>query len=532
MNIKRLQKIPLTSSLLVAACLLIICLLSIAWQFSALRHPRAWKTSEVPITFWSWRSENPAQAEVERAMHEAGAQTLFLHAGQIDCTNTTLQRIRPVTGTFPRRITLHLVYNGTRALLANFERLEPDRAATMISETYAKDAARAASDQAQVAGLQLDFDVPTRLLPRYAQMLRLVRAHLPPRARLSITGLPTWIDAPQIEEVLAAVDFWIPQCYGAGIPDQLQKAIPIASTPAIANTIARVRRLGHPFYAGIPAYGYALLYSQDGALVNLHGNLNPSRVALHPNFELVERRAFGAKTPDDDQVQSISEWRYVYRALSDDVVDGLAVHTNDYLVLDVPVAESFRAYVRAVREEAGESLLGICIFRLPVQDDATTLTIQQIAMALTDSPTLTETNLRLERGKDSSGGAANCPNCLNVMAVNSGTASALIGADAFVLTLRVPAGSVRGITSIDGFTSFETLCDTDEMGSPRPCGLSRANVVRLKTQAWMSGASAQTRINIAGELPDTLNTSVTMKTDEERTYRNDKSISITTGNQQ
>lgn len=463
-------------------------------------------------------------------MHEAGAQTLFLHAGQIDCTNATLQRIRFVTGAFPRHIALHLVYNGTRALLANFERLEPETAATMISETYAKDATRAASDQAQVAGLQLDFDVPTRLLPRYAQMLRLVRTHLPPRAKLSITGLPTWIDAPQIEEVLAAADFWIPQCYGAIIPDQLQKAIPIASAQTIANTITRVRRLGHPFYAGIPAYGYALLYSPDGALINLRGNLNPSRVALHPNFELLERRAFAPKATDDDQVQSTSEWHYVYRALDDDVVDGLAVHANDYLALDVPVAESFRAYARAVREGAGESLLGICIFRLPVQDDATTLTLQQIAAALTDAPASTETNVRLDRGKGSLGDGANCSNCLNVTAVNSGTASALFGTDAFVLTLRVPSGSVRGVTSIDGFTSFETLCDTDERSAPRPCGLSRANVVRLTAQAWMSGASAQTRINLAIELPDALNTSVTMQTDDGRTYRNDKSVSITTGN--
>lgn len=526
MNIKRHQKIPLTSSLLIAACLLIVSLLSIAWQFSVLR-PRTWKPSEVPVAFWSWRSGNPNQAEVERAMREAGAQTLFLHAGQFDCTNAVLQRIRPVTGAFPRTIALHLVYNGTRALLASFERLEPETTATMISETYAKDVIRAESDQAQVAGLQLDFDVPTRLLPRYAQILRFVRAHLPPGTKLSVTGLPTWIDAPQIEEVLAAVDFWIPQCYGAIIPDQLQKVIPIASSQTIAQTIAHVRRLGHPFYAGIPAYGYALLYTQSGALINLRGNLNPSRVALHPNFELVERRAFEAKRPGDDQVQSTSEWRYVYRAVSDDVVDGLAVHANDYLVLDVPATESFRAYARAVRDGAGESLLGICIFRLPVQDDTTTLTLRQIAAALTDSPTSAETNVRLERGKDSSGGGANY---LTVTAVNSGMASALIGVDAFVLTLRVPGGSVRGITSIDGFSSFETLCETDEISSPRPCGLSRANVVRLKAQAWMSGATAQVRINIAGELPDALNTSVTMQIDDGRIYRNDKSISFTTGN--
>ena len=518
----------MSSSFRIAACFLTVSLLSLAWCFQTTR-PKEWKPGEVPVAFWSWRAEAPDQSVVERAMQETHAHLLFLHAGQIDYTSRTLQRIRSLKGPFPCGATVHLVYNGTRSLLANFERLDPETMASIISDTYGEDVARARSDRSQVAGLQLDFDVPTRLLPLYAQILRRVRGHLAPQVKLSVTGLPTWIDSPQIKDVLEAADFWTPQCYGATIPDQLQKVIPIASAPSIRRTIARLRQLGYPFYAGLPAYGEALLYSPEGALINLRGDLDPARVARDPNFELIERRPYEAPTPGDDPSHCASEWRYVYRALNEGVLEGLAFRTGDYLVLDVPSAASLRAYVRAVREEAGSKLLGICIFRLPSHDDTTTLTLGEIAAALMDVTASTEANVRIDRVNERAGGGANCASCLNITAINSGTASALIGSDALTLTMRVPAGSVRGVSSLDGFTSFETLCEISETSAPHRCGLPRANVIRLKAQTLTPGATAQARIVVQDEMPKALDTIVTMRIEDGRTYQNEGSISITTG---
>src|SRR3989442_632191 len=87
----------------------IVMLGSIAWSIH--RKPRPWAVKDVPIAFWAWRNEAPAQFDVRNVMHKTQARTLFLRAGQIDYEPGNLSRIRSVTGSLPQGIELHLVYN-------------------------------------------------------------------------------------------------------------------------------------------------------------------------------------------------------------------------------------------------------------------------------------------------------------------------------------------------------------------------------------------------------------------------------------
>ena len=70
------------------------------------------------------------------------AKTLFLRAGQFDLDSGDIRRIRPVSGSLPSSVELHLVYNGTRKFLGEWDRLEPDAIARKISETYQTDLTR------------------------------------------------------------------------------------------------------------------------------------------------------------------------------------------------------------------------------------------------------------------------------------------------------------------------------------------------------------------------------------------------------
>ncbi len=92
--------------------------------------------------------------------------------------------------------------------------------------------------------------------------------------------------------MLGEVDFWAPQFYGAEIPATAERIIPIASPLEVARGVERARELGAPFYAGLAAYGQALVYDAGGRLVELRGDLDPARVASDANLELVGRRAF------------------------------------------------------------------------------------------------------------------------------------------------------------------------------------------------------------------------------------------------
>ncbi|MGH9840028.1 MAG: DUF3142 domain-containing protein [Blastocatellia bacterium] len=478
---------------------LLFCLLcGLPLLHAALSAPRTWAAAETPVAFWAWRAQAPTSDEIS----QTGATRLFLRAGQFDFARGEVRCIRAVEGRLPGAVETHLVYNATRDLLAGFETIEPPALAQTVAGIFAADLDRAALDGVCVAGLQLDLDVPTRLLPRYAAMLRLLRASLPQGLKLSITGLPTWMDSSHIGNLLDEVDFWTPQFYGWTIPDRIDKLVPISSPATVRQAVVKARELNRPFYAGLAAYGYAILYSPEGKLLEVRGDLDPALVAGHSQFELVESRPFDN--------QPAAEWRSVYRALGDAVIDGLVVRRGEQLMLDSPSSATLRAAARAVREEAGEQLLGISVFRLPGAGDPTTLTAAEIAAALADRETTLAAELKIERPPQKD------DNRLMIAATNTGTARARLGPGAMALELRIPPASLREISGLSGFAGVETLCD-----DARPCSLRRASLLRLKTNAWSPGASARANLIFSSAAPPA---QITVQADDGRSWQEQKEI--------
>lgn len=521
----------------------VVFLVWLGLRWRALDVPRVWAARDVPVAFWAWRTEAPTAQEVSRAASEAGARTLFLRAGQIHDEGGTLKRVRAVDGYFPRGIELHLVYNSTPKVLAEFERLDAVRLAGAIVEAFEQDRAVALVDGASVAGLQLDIDAPTRLLAHYARVVRAVRARLPAGTRLSVTGLPTWMESVALRELLAAVDFWIPQCYGATIPRKLEQAIAISSPRTVARAVARARAFGKPFYAGLSAYGYALLYDASGALVALRGDIDPTLIAQHASLQLVSRSSFesagqseAATEETTDGATAASEWRYVYRARGDALVDGLIIRAGDSLVLDVPNGATLRESARAVRLLAGDQLLGLCIFRLPGSDDPSTLSLAEVAAALADAAPASRVEVWAELSSDGQAQAktAATKKSVRLTATNSGNMSALFGADALTMEVRVPVGSVRAVRPGD-FGAVEALCDGMEKGASNegdrlePCAARRASVIRFRSSAWTTGARAAALVSFSEAPPSHLAARVVMRRDDGRAWAQDFEINVSGG---
>lgn len=497
---------------------------AVVWNATASR--RVWAPEETPIAFWTWHSHTPSQEAVSMAINNTAARTLFIRAGQIGYEGGELQRIRAVSGSFPKEIDVHLVYNATRSCLADFEKIDPSTLADVVAKAYAEDSRRAPGDNAHVAGVQLDFDVPTRLLSRYTRVLRALRALLPSDLKLSITGLPAWMDSSDLNETLDAADFWIPQFYGARIPERLDRAQPISSSTFVASAIARARRMNRPFYAGLAAYGYAIQYAPDGSLIALRGDLDPASVANNADFELISRGRFEQTlgTP------TASEWRYVYRARADSVVDGTSVHKGDSLMLDVPAAESLRASARAAREQGGDRLLGICLFRLPQQSDVTTLTMGEVAAALADrqpaSSFRIDVNVEPLDDKDLAGRR------VTLTIFNEGAARSRMDDGAMGLALTVPPGSVREIR-FSGFTSADFQCEssaTDSLGNQttilQPSSLRRASVLIFRAKAWPPGATAIATIEFSSAPPDVIRAIVGFTLDDGRTLQEYRTLDL------
>ena len=525
-DIKRNRKRTVILFILCVIVVIVCCSLFVLLYASNKTRPRAWQPNEVKTAFWAWNNEAVDQEEIDAAIKKANASTIFLRTGQFDFEKEKVAKIRATTGKFPRGIEIHLVYNATPSLLTQFEKIDSQVLVQEIIQTFKKDCERASKDGANIAGLQLDFDVPTRLLPRYGELLKNIRQSLSSNTKLSITGSPTWMDSTELSKTLEAVDFWTPQFYGSKIPDNINEQIPITSTEYVVQQTARARSLGKPFYAGLPAYGYTILYSQEGKRLELRGDLNPLRVATDSNFEHLECKPFSKTKAKSSQITS--EWRCLYRARYDGSIDGLNFRADDRLILDIPTASTLRETARAVREEAGPGLLGICVFRLPKSEDRTNLTLDQIASALSDRQTNDYTEVRLSKDKEEN----LSDNRLVITAENRGTTGSRLGDGAFSLTIKFKPGSLSGIGALDGFYSADFLCADEtqsKKSAARPCSVRRANLLRLKTRAWMPDSEAKAVLIFDQSAPTSANITTAMRADDGRTINQEQTISLPKG---
>ena len=475
------------------------------FAFRSQNKPRILAVDEVPIAFWAWWTNAPDTQHVRRVFAATKAHTLFLRTGQFDSVNGNLQRVRNVSGKLPSSVDLHLVYNGTQRLLGEFEKLEIATAARAIADVYRADVLRSKQDGGNVLGLQLDFDMPTRVLPRYSDLLRQLRPLLPPDTKLSITGLPTWMTADEITGVLDSVDFWIPQFYGGEIPTHLSRRVPISSASDVERSVAQVRELGKPFYAGIYAYSYAIHYARNGELIELRGNMDQTVAASHPDLELVERSYFS----DDG-----GELRYEYRAARDVVLYGLTIYSGETLVFDIPTSASVRSAARAVRHGAGELLLGICVFRLPSSNDPTNLSALEIAEALSDKETVAIPKLSLAKNDGGS---------FSLRATNEGTGRTIVGNGALTIDMTIPRGSVASVRGLSGISDYQTLC-----GDAEPCASQRATILRLSSASFQPGSSISWTMKFDSDMPDVFPTVVTTNVDDGRVIRQEYDLHIST----
>lgn len=95
----------------------------------------------------------------------------------------------------------------------------------------------------RLVGVQIDFDARTRDLDRYAEFLRNLRTRLPPRYRLSVTGLMDWSangDPAALHKLKDTVDEVVVQTYQGR-----------ATIPGYDGYFDRMRGFDIPFRVGV-----------------------------------------------------------------------------------------------------------------------------------------------------------------------------------------------------------------------------------------------------------------------------------------
>lgn len=232
-------------------------------------------------------------------------------------------------------------------------RLEPSATLWLESEPMALQQAVLAAWRARRhphdVAIQIDWDVPERLLKQYAEWLHDLRDLLPADCGLSCTGLVAWLDRPGLVAVLGVVDEIIMQCYSIE-PASDPGAVDDLLVPVDPVAVARqLDRLGGRYRIALPALTQTSLYRAGECL--------RATLPIGPAAAL----AAGLRPqPVDDRWG----WRWRCAVSADTTVAGQHLPKGSQLWLARPSVAGVRARIAALRAANLRRCNGVALFRL------------------------------------------------------------------------------------------------------------------------------------------------------------------------
>jgi len=120
-----------------------------------------------------------------------------------------------------------------------------------------------------LVGVEIDHDCAVSRLADYAGRLHILRSGLPHDLRLSITGLPAWLESPALDAVLSEADEAVLQVHA------VQNPAGGLFEPALAERWLRAfaTRTQRPFRVALPAYGARVGFDEAGRAVGVESEM-------------------------------------------------------------------------------------------------------------------------------------------------------------------------------------------------------------------------------------------------------------------
>lgn len=126
-------------------------------------------------------------------------------------------------------------------------------------------AARAAG--ISVSQVQVDFDCPERLLAAYAEQIRRFQ-QLEAGLKVTVTALPSWLDAAGCDQLLQAADGFTLQVHATRRPNAKELPRLIVASEAL-RWIAQAAGHHRPFRVALPTYAYVACYARSGTFLGV-----------------------------------------------------------------------------------------------------------------------------------------------------------------------------------------------------------------------------------------------------------------------
>ncbi len=485
------------------ARVVVLALFALSCTLFVIKMRARFHTSLPPleISFWYWHTPFRLSTTETSQLQAMGVQQLFVRAGTFHRDGDGIRCLHPQTwdrtnGTPP----VHLVFHFAGDMTAHFAKMSTEAMVIAVLETTRIQRTLAEGAGVHVAGVQIDFDCPTRRLSSFARLLRALRSPLQrENLKLSITTLPTWYSNEGIDELLAAVDFSAPQFYESRTPRTLDDLVTVSETRLLKRELNAAEQRGMPFYAGLPAYGHGMLFDSIGKFAGLYPALTPRDALRHPSFRL--ERSFAA----DMRGKPATSASYI----GEDILDFVAVKPGRagrgkgyHLLFDLPTQALVSKQIATVRSNRSPNCRGIILFRFPDAAATMSVPLPAVASALrgeVGEPILSVVCRAISVTRNASSTQPFSERDaieLTAAVTNVGTASASIGSDAISVMLLFDRPGLEEASSGE----FDTLAsgfDSSPFSSPSPSGiqpvgasLPRANTLRFGRQALAAGETA------------------------------------------
>jgi hypothetical protein len=443
------------------------------------------------VSLWYWHQPFALPDTDVAQLKSMGVSQLFVRTGTFHKWGDGIRLTMPQqwgknTGALP----ITLVFRFDYDVVKGYEPLSNGKLVTEIVASMLSERARAEQAGAHVIGVQLDLDCPTRLLTNYADLLsnihmKLYTSHL----QLSITALPTWFTSSYIENVVDSVDFTVPQYYEAELPSRLDSFATVSRLERMMRGLAAAGAAGRPFYAGVPAFGHALVYDGAGKLRGTFRDMGACAVADSPNFRMV--RSFAA----DAYGKPAAREAYI----GEDIFDFVPAETESggrspHLIFDLPTPEMIAQHLAAVRANRPPNCRGVILFRYPEAGESLTLPMPALAAAVKGEPVRPDLRVRVTSVAapweliETQRAATRPPRELTVTITNVGTANTFLRSDALTVTLHFDRPGLSEIR-MRAANSAETYFE-DTPGHPIRSSAARANTVILRKSCLAAGETA------------------------------------------
>lgn len=143
--------------------------------------------------------------------------------------------------------------------------------------------------------IQLDVDVPERMIGRYAELVEGIRHRWPVGAgklRLGATFLPCHLGLKEVRRVLAALDEPVIQLHGIDAPKNCAESWALMKRRTVFRALRAARAQDRRFKMALPSYAYVLTFNADGGFRRLYAE------GLPDNFDLPSGTVREIAAPD------------------------------------------------------------------------------------------------------------------------------------------------------------------------------------------------------------------------------------------